>query len=417
MWHQVSYTGRVLKDHLRFTMETQRIHVSQLVQTIAAQGEASEDEARGYVTCFFDCMMVLGVCRRTSDGSVQIKGGPASATARALSLAIAERRHGMFNFSGRDRAERGSGARFLSELEELRSVDTDRDPTREQDYVVILITAKMEGRTAVLVQFDDASWGGAKLIGGRVAPEDTNPHGAALREIREEVVAGGERGSQIQLTALTTEPIEYSGISNTIGAYTRYRAHVFAAALTLPSGCLREEFEGERGRRTGWVHVDRIRTDAALFAQENAIDRILGNRWLDSVPLSTASSVDLVREEVFLSHGSCNAQDADRLRHLIEGSTGLKVFLAPTSVAAGDLWCERLRRAIQGCRFLCILLTEESLASDWVLIEWAVAWGLNKPILPILHGVDASRLPPQLLRHQTVDYADEEQLLDRLRSE
>lgn len=106
--------------------------------------------------------------------------------------------------------------------------------------------------------------------------------------------------------------------------------------------------------------------------------------------------------DAFLSYSSNNTPEAE-LIHAKAVETGLKVFMAPKRLLPGDDFAEEIRASLEGSRELWLLLSPQSVNSEWVISEWGAAWVLRRTIVPILHRCEPSLLPERLARFHCID--------------
>jgi hypothetical protein len=107
--------------------------------------------------------------------------------------------------------------------------------------------------------------------------------------------------------------------------------------------------------------------------------------------------------DVFLSYSSRSSSEAKSIADLITSASG-KVFMAEKSVEPGENFEDRIRDAISGSQEVWILLTPDSLSSDWVASEWGAAWVLRKSIIPIILRCEIKNLPIRYQRLQCIDF-------------
>lgn len=100
----------------------------------------------------------------------------------------------------------------------------------------------------------------------------------------------------------------------------------------------------------------------------------------------------LSRFDVFLSHSSRDAALAREMGRALERK-GLQCFMAERDIAAGGLWKEEIRTALQMSRVVVVLITPSALKSGWVISEVAASWALGKPMIPALVNVSIQDLP------------------------
>lgn len=97
--------------------------------------------------------------------------------------------------------------------------------------------------------------------------------------------------------------------------------------------------------------------------------------------------------DVFLSFAAADRETASRIGELLEGA-GLSVFLDQASLQGNDRWHEALDAALDRARCIVMLLTQASVASDWVLRE--SRRGLQRGILVPVVLEEHVRLPVEL---------------------
>jgi len=119
--------------------------------------------------------------------------------------------------------------------------------------------------------------------------------------------------------------------------------------------------------------------------------------------------------DVFLSYSAKDQNEADELYRSINANGG-KAFLSAKSLKPGHDFVEEIRNAILVSNEIWLIVSPNSLKSEWVTTEWGAAWALKKPIIPILHRCSPEQLPERLKTLQCIDfYKVKEFVLDRFR--
>ena len=108
------------------------------------------------------------------------------------------------------------------------------------------------------------------------------------------------------------------------------------------------------------------------------------------------------RVDVFLSFAVSEQAEADKIYTDILAAGG-RAFLSKKSLTPGDDFADAIREAILATTEVWLLLSPASLKSEWVLTEWGAAWGLRKPIVPILYRCSPQDVPGRLARLQCID--------------
>jgi hypothetical protein len=107
--------------------------------------------------------------------------------------------------------------------------------------------------------------------------------------------------------------------------------------------------------------------------------------------------------DVFLSYSSVDRQEANEIYEAIKNAGG-RVFISEKDLNPGEDFAEEVRNAISSSRELWLLVSPNSIKSDWVISEWGAAWVLRKKIVPILHSCRPEDLPDRIRRLQCIDF-------------
>lgn len=135
----------------------------------------------------------------------------------------------------------------------------------------------------------------------------------------------------------------------------------------------------------------------------------------DSQPTADTKAVGVAdKYDVFLSYST---QDKDEARaiHAALAKAGKKCFLAERNIKPGDKFRDEIRAALAGSKEVWILLSPNSVKSEWVQREVSAAWALEKRIVPILFRCGPSDLPDILADTHAIDYHRIAEHIARLR--
>ena len=106
--------------------------------------------------------------------------------------------------------------------------------------------------------------------------------------------------------------------------------------------------------------------------------------------------------DVFISYSSLDQEQANILYNAVKDA-GRQPFLSAKDLAPGQDFAEEIRKQLAASRELWMLVTPNSLRSEWVLTEMGAAWVLEKKIVPILHRCRPDELPDKLRRLHCTD--------------
>jgi len=101
---------------------------------------------------------------------------------------------------------------------------------------------------------------------------------------------------------------------------------------------------------------------------------------------------DRLEYDVFISYASRDRHIATELRDNLS-KQNVEAFMSEKTIAAGDAWTEQVRRALIASKLIVIVLTPNSLESQWVMAEAGAGWALQKKVLPLRMLVDAANVP------------------------
>jgi hypothetical protein len=114
--------------------------------------------------------------------------------------------------------------------------------------------------------------------------------------------------------------------------------------------------------------------------------------------------------DVFLSYAAADKVEANQIYDALT-SIGVKPYLSGKNLKAGDDFAEEIREALRESAELWLLLTPQSLNSEWVISEWSAAWFLGIKIIPILHGCSREQVPERIRKFQFVDFSKHRELI------
>jgi hypothetical protein len=105
--------------------------------------------------------------------------------------------------------------------------------------------------------------------------------------------------------------------------------------------------------------------------------------------------------KVFVSSSRKDAKLTHRLAHLLRAAD-FDVFLDSFDLPPSETWQEALREHLHGADAVVLLVTPAALDSPWMMRELGMAEAFDKPVIPVVVGLEARRLPEPLQSYQTV---------------
>jgi len=106
---------------------------------------------------------------------------------------------------------------------------------------------------------------------------------------------------------------------------------------------------------------------------------------------------------IFLSYVTADREYAHKLYSLLSKRPNLYIF-TPEMLSAGEAWESILKKELSQSDIFVVLLSANSVDSEWVLHELGAAWALNKPIIPVVtHPEVFSKIPLTLRQIKLIE--------------
>ena len=122
--------------------------------------------------------------------------------------------------------------------------------------------------------------------------------------------------------------------------------------------------------------------------------------------------------DLFISYSTKDTDIASELAGMLQ-KHGLSYFMDSRSLSSGDEWTESIRHSLIQSKEVLMLLTPNSIKSQWVMIEAGAAWVQGKRIVPCIQFVDKKDLPGPIGRYQVkkiATYKDKEELIQEIKT-
>jgi hypothetical protein len=177
---------------------------------------------------------------------------------------------------------------------------------------------------------------------------------------------------------------------------------------TIPS----DEFGAWQARVSALIGFDRLQQDKFRHLASSAVIPNMGDHWfpdtmrqMETILLQAIADLevgpDVAAEppaepgkpiDVFISYSTADRAIAEELANRLR-ALQLTVFLSHDTITTGPGWRSQVGVALRRCAVAVLLLSTDSLQSDWVRYEIGALWALNKPVAPALLDCEVSQLP------------------------
>jgi nucleoside 2-deoxyribosyltransferase len=113
---------------------------------------------------------------------------------------------------------------------------------------------------------------------------------------------------------------------------------------------------------------------------------------------------------------SSSRRDSDLAHDLAKrlDKAGLKVIPPAENIDAGESIKAKIREELRKADEVIVVLTKNSLDSQWLLFEMGYATSLGKHVTPLIQGVDPKELPEIIKQMEYVKYADLDKYIAKL---
>lgn len=115
---------------------------------------------------------------------------------------------------------------------------------------------------------------------------------------------------------------------------------------------------------------------------------------------------------VFISHSSRDAWIASMMAEKV-AALGAETWLDVKDLEGGDVVTQKIRDGLDACQEAVVLVSPNSVGSQWVVFEIGAVWGQHKRITPILNHVSFEAIAP-LKEVKAVDLNDFDRFLAEL---
>ena len=96
---------------------------------------------------------------------------------------------------------------------------------------------------------------------------------------------------------------------------------------------------------------------------------------------------------VFISHSSRDSWIAGVLAEKVK-AVGAEPWLDVLDLEGGDILDQEILKGLDACREAVVLISPNSVGSQWVIFELGAAWGQHKRVTPVLNNVPHDAIGP-----------------------
>jgi hypothetical protein len=115
---------------------------------------------------------------------------------------------------------------------------------------------------------------------------------------------------------------------------------------------------------------------------------------------------------VFISHSSRDAWIARMMAEKVS-ALGAEAWLDVKDLAGGDVITAKILEGLDTCEEAVVLVSPNSVGSQWVVFEIGAVWGQHKRVTPILNNVSFDAIAP-LKEVKAIDLNDFDRFLSEL---
>jgi len=178
-----------------------------------------------------------------------------------------------------------------------------------------------------------------------------------------------------------------------------------------PSG-IEDKFEAARTIMTGGIPSVREHNPELPVGIDVVIQRLCANQPEERYQTATQAVDDMyeaiysgqseIEGTIFISHAS---KDKDYVSDLVEElqSIRLNIWIDHEGIKPATTWAESIQDALNSCEYMLLIVTDASMASDYVTYEWSYFMGRGKPVYPFVPGDRPQKIHPRLEHIQHIN--------------
>ena len=110
------------------------------------------------------------------------------------------------------------------------------------------------------------------------------------------------------------------------------------------------------------------------------------------------------RFNIFISYSRTDKKFAIELVHRLRAE-GLEVWVDKSEIKGGEKWRDRIHGALEASSLLILIISPESLRSEYVQMEYKTHLENNKPLIPIL-ARPVEEIPPSLTNVHYIEFTN-----------
>ena len=107
-------------------------------------------------------------------------------------------------------------------------------------------------------------------------------------------------------------------------------------------------------------------------------------------------------DQIFISYSKKDSDFAHKLADDL-AAAGFKIWIDDKSISGGNLWRETIEQNLKLAGEVIVVVSPNSMTSEWVMLEGTLAYGWEKQLFPILIQ-PVENLPPWLEEYQWIDF-------------
>lgn len=124
----------------------------------------------------------------------------------------------------------------------------------------------------------------------------------------------------------------------------------------------------------------------------------------DEIPPTRVEETPVTEDPVFfISHDHSDGDFAELLKLRLD-KEGYGAWIDLERLRVGEDWRQEIDTAISNATALIVIMSPEARQSEYVTYEWAFAWGVGVPVIPIL--LKETSLHPRLASLQYLDFTN-----------
>ncbi|MEO1286255.1 MAG: TIR domain-containing protein [Chloroflexota bacterium] len=145
-----------------------------------------------------------------------------------------------------------------------------------------------------------------------------------------------------------------------------------------------------------------------LLAKDFQVRLTSAGKAVEGLQMAFYTGVSQIEGKIFISYASKNKEYVHKLANELR-INGLDIWI-DSDIPTGTTWADGIQNALNECDMMLLIVTENSMDSDYVTHEWSYFMGSGKPVYPFVLGGELPKNIHPRLEHFQFSFGTDDML-------